>query len=101
VGPEGQTRIGRAVVDVPFGGLAGEVAVRYLAGAGVGVVRVGDARLASVARAVDPEAIVQIAGVSAPSPPLREAWRHDAARELARGAVWALEALRAAIEGEP
>ena len=53
VGATGQARIARAVVDVGLDGLAGLVAVGYLAGAGVGSVRVREGRQGEVARAVD------------------------------------------------
>ena len=100
VGARGQERICRACVEVPFAGFAGEVAARYLAGAGVGALRVGEASLAAAARAVDPAVNVEMAPTPAVPDPFDPGLRHDAARELARGARWALEVLRAAVESD-
>jgi molybdopterin/thiamine biosynthesis adenylyltransferase len=103
VGDAGQARIARACVDVPFEGLAGAVAVRYLAGAGVGALRVRSERLASEARALDPGVRVEVltadvdAGEAVDVAPLVGGLRDPAARELGRGAYSALRALRAAI----
>jgi hypothetical protein len=99
VGDSGQARIGRAQVDLGLEGFAGEVAARYLAGAGVGCVRVRDERTASAARAVDPSVRVEVA----PSIPAAQGEAidlHDpVACDLARGARAALRALRATLEG--
>jgi hypothetical protein len=100
VGSEGQARIARSVVAVPSDGFAAEVAVRYLAGAGVARVRVGNGALAEAALAVDPAVSVEIddrmpAEDAAIDLPLRD----PIARELAGGAFRALRALRAALDG--
>ena len=100
VGPEGQARIGRAWVDVPLDGFAADVAARYLAGAGVAGIRVRTDRLAEGARAIDASVRVVVERsleVTAPGP---EALQLDdaSARELARGALCALGALRSAAE---
>jgi hypothetical protein len=110
VGPAGQARIGRAVVSVPFGGWAADVAVRYLAGAGVAAVRVPDAQLAEGARALAPGLCVEVdpalAGADggpgrSDARPAASVLRDPAARELLRGALAALEAIRGALgEGD-
>lgn len=97
VGAEGQARIERASVDVPLDGFAADVAARYLAGAGVGRVHVRAAELAEGARAIDAGVRVDV------DPSLGLATEHvdldDAgARDLARGALCALRAIRAALE---
>lgn len=100
VGAEGQAKIERASVDVGLDGFAADVAARYLAGAGVGRVRVRAAELAEGARALDASVRVEVA------PSLEDAELDAlgldaaAARDLARGALCALRALRA-ILGEP
>jgi molybdopterin/thiamine biosynthesis adenylyltransferase len=60
VGAEGQARIARSVVLVPGEGFAADVAVRYLAGAGVARLRVGSGALAETALAVDPAVEVEV-----------------------------------------
>jgi hypothetical protein len=117
VGTVGQERISAAIVEVQSEGLAGEVAVRYLAGAGVGGLRVRDRALAAAAGSIDPAVRVAIddaaarvetdtgdasASTGACSDPTDEAFadlRDPAAREVARGAREALRALRAVLEG--
>jgi hypothetical protein len=100
VGARGQERIRQACVEVPFEGFAGEIAARYLAGAGVGALRVRDPSLAAAARDIDPAVNVEVA----PALAARGGWdpelQHHAARELARGARWALDVLRGAVEGD-
>jgi molybdopterin/thiamine biosynthesis adenylyltransferase len=117
VGSAGQARIDAATVEVRLDGLAAEIATRYLAGAGVGRLRVRDRALADVATSIDPGVRVEVGG----SRPLHDddAWagvgaptvaadaRDDAARDLrapeareaARGAREALRVLRSLIEG--
>ncbi len=99
IGPAGQARLARARIDVPLAGFAGDVAVRYLAGAGVGALRVAEASLVEAARAIDPAVTVDVdravAADDAPSDPIL---RHPVARDLARGAAWALGALRTALD---
>jgi hypothetical protein len=103
VGSVGQERIGHAAVGVRLEGLAGEVAVRYLAGAGVGRLRVRTPDLAATARAVDPNVEVEVE-VEVGGDPLDG--REDGtlsgiedpiASEVALGALIALRALRVAI----
>jgi molybdopterin/thiamine biosynthesis adenylyltransferase len=98
VGAEGQARIGRASVDVRLDGFAADVAARYLAGAGVGCVRVRAEDLAEGARAIDAGVRVEVdpsLGIEADTVDLED----PGARDLARGALHALRAIRAAIEG--
>jgi hypothetical protein len=113
VGAAGQARIVAATIDVPMDGLSGEVAARYLAGAGVGCVRVRSSAIAAAARSVDPAVRVEIAtdtsgegprddrrglgSSSSRDPPLD--LRDAVARDLALGARAALRALRAVLEG--
>ena len=104
VGEPGQLRIANARVDVPFDGLAGEVAARYLAGAGVGRLRVRDVRIAEAASAVDPAVAVDvIAGAHAQAFPAGVTastfLRDPAAQAVERGARFALDTLRAIIDG--
>ena len=98
VGASGQERIGRADAAVPLGGLAGEVAARYLAGAGVRRLRVNGDAAARAARAVDPSVRVEVdatlGDVSGASP---FGLRDRAADDVARGAHAALVALRRAL----
>ena len=99
VGAEGQARIGRAVVDVPGRGLAAVVAARYLAGAGVACVRVQDPAAGVAARAVDAGVRVEIVPtLTAPGVETPVELRDSTARELASGALLALQALRRALE---
>lgn len=98
VGADGQGRIGRAAVDVHGRGLAAEVAARYLAGAGVARLRVGDEAVGAAARGID-------AAVAIDVDPSLAVERGDAppelidptARALAAGALAALRAIREAL----
>ena len=98
VGPAGQARMARASVDVRLDGFAADVAARYLVGAGMGCVRVRAEELALGARALDEGARVEVdpsLGDAADSVDLDD----PSARELARGALGALAAIRAVLEG--
>jgi hypothetical protein len=105
VGAPGQQRIAAATVEVRSEGLAGEVATRYLAGAGVGALRVLSPALAAVARSVDPAVRVEVVGAAAGGAGGREEahedphFRDPVARDLARGAREALHALRKILGG--
>lgn len=102
VGPSGQAMIKRARIDVPLSGLAAEVAVRYLAGAGVGLLRVRDPRLVEIAKAIDPSTVVEVdACMEASDPPAAFRLVDPATREIARGAYFALAGLRAALGVDP
>lgn len=103
VGSEGQARIAAASVAVRASGLAAEMETRYLAGAGVGRIRVGDPALADVATSIDPAVRVEVDAdavnaVGGDASELREL-RDPCAREAARGAREALRALRGILEG--
>lgn len=101
VGASGQERIAAATVEVQSVDLAGEVATRYLAGAGVGCLRVRQRALAAVASSVDPSVRVAIDDARhAPSPVDEPAgFRDPSAGEVARGAREALRALRRILDG--
>jgi hypothetical protein len=107
VGLAGQARIHAARIDIPMGGLAGNVAARYLAGAGVGCLRVRSPAVAAAATAIEPGVRIEIEDAgderphNAPSPMSDEApfdLRDPVARDVARGARFALRALRAVLE---
>jgi len=97
VGFEGQARIAGAHVEVRADGLVGEVAVRYLAGAGVGRLRVANERLAQIAKGIDASIDVE-ANARVEAEP-RRGFRLDdeTAREVARGAEIALNALQSIL----
>jgi hypothetical protein len=97
VGTRGQARIAAAIVAVPLSSAEARVAVRYLAGAGVGVLRVNSALLVDEAHAVDPSVRVEIAatsgeGLHAFHDPFADL--DPAAGDIARGAAFALAELR-------
>jgi len=94
VGAEGQARIARASVDVGLDGFAAEVAARYLAGAGVGCVRVRTGEAARVARATDERVRVEVEPGLGDAQGGALALRDPAALELARGSLCALRAIR-------
>jgi hypothetical protein len=101
VGSAGQARLGGACVDVRLAGLAAQVAVRYLAGAGIGHLRVAEAGLAVAARAVDPQVTVDVDGGLSPLPTDGFDLRDPAARDVAAGAAAALRVVRAVLGGAP
>jgi hypothetical protein len=97
VGDAGELRLAAATAAVPLGGLAGRVAARYLAGAGVGTVHVIDAQAVASTRGAGTDAVVEIAELG-PSLPLRDLGLRDVrARELAAGALLALRQVRLAL----
>jgi hypothetical protein len=103
VGASGQARIASTRADVGLDGLAADVAARYLAGAGVGGVRVRTEAAAHGARALDADARVEVVD-GLPDSPEASAMldvRDPIARELARGALLALRVLRSALGGSP
>jgi hypothetical protein len=110
VGLSGQERIAASTIEVQTGGLAAEVATRYLAGAGVGRLLVRDGGLSAVATSIDPAIRVDVRAESASGAaraggeggagsdePLFDL-RDPAARDLALGAREALRALRALLD---
>jgi hypothetical protein len=101
VGEEGQARIAQASVDVGLDGFAADVAARYLAGAGVQCVRVRSEGLAHGARALDRGVRVEVEPGIENGPVEALDLEDPGALELARGALCALRALRAAVGGGP
>jgi hypothetical protein len=102
VGASGQERIAAATVEVQSVGLAGEVATRYLAGAGVGCLLVRQRALAAVAWSVDPSVRVAVDDARPAPSPVDEpsaGFRDPSAQEVAHGAREALRALRGILEG--
>jgi hypothetical protein len=97
VGAGGQERLAGARVEVRVDGLAAHVAVRYLAGAGVGQLQVRAASLAAAASAVDPGVRVAVE----PRLPVEPGEAFDlsdpAARAVAAGAMAALNAVKGAL----
>jgi hypothetical protein len=99
VGASGQARIARSRADVGLDGLAADVAARYLAGAGVACIRVRAEALAEGARAIDGAVRVEVTELAAaPEGDAATDVRDPVARELARGALLALRALRSALQ---
>jgi hypothetical protein len=97
VGSIGQAAIGRRRVDVCLEGLAADVAVRYLVGAGVGALRVRDAGLAARAAAIDGTVAVEVDPTLPAGGPVGYDLADPATREVARGARFALAELKAAL----
>jgi hypothetical protein len=101
VGAAGQASLAAAEVSVAGAGLAAEVEARYLAGAGIGAIRVASDGVAEAARALgDSEVRVTIAPelASAAAMKLADLGASDAAaRAVAEGAHRALVAIRTAL----
>jgi hypothetical protein len=99
VGASGQARLGRATAEVRLDGLAGDVAARYLAGAGLAGVRVRAEEVAAGARGLDASVRVEVDPSLAVANEAEPLDLDDAsARDLARGALAALRAIRAVLE---
>ena len=98
IGEVGQARLASGSATVDVGGAAGDIEVRYLAGAGVGRIVVADALTADAARAIDPVARVEIDPHTRPvrgdAPHATFGIRDPAARDVALGAWRALDTLR-------
>jgi hypothetical protein len=94
VGAAGQALLASARAEVRLGGIPGEIAARYLAGAGLGRIVVSDAAHASAARSVDPNVNVEVS--SGGNSRAADAFdlKDEAARELAAGARAALHVIR-------
>jgi hypothetical protein len=102
VGASGQERIRGADAAVALGGLAGEVAARYLAGAGVSRLRLKSDAAARAALAVDPGVRVEIDATLGDIPGASPFGLRDrAADDVARGAHAALLVLRRALGMTP
>jgi hypothetical protein len=100
VGEIGQARLHAARADVLAEGFVAEVAARYLAGAGVGRIRVVDPSAAVSAREANPDVRVDVvepreAEVAAPIDSLD--LRDPSTRQLATGALLALRAVRSTL----
>lgn len=98
IGPEGQALIASSTADVQLDRVSATVCARYLAGCGVGTLRVRDARLAAVAR----EARSSVTVVIVDDLPVRDAGSaldlHDeVARQVAGGAMEALTVIRSTL----
>ena len=101
VGKTGQARIAAAAVSVPLSSAEARVAVRYLAGAGVGLLRVSSALLVDEARAVDPSVRCQVAATCGEGLHTSNDLFADldpAAGDVARGAAFALAEIRRALD---
>ncbi len=95
VGEGGQKRLAAAHVVVSADDFVGEIATRYLAGAGCGDLRVRSPALAAAARAVDPDVQVVVdPSLAVDAETTLYPWRMRAASELATGAHLALKLLR-------
>ncbi len=68
VGHEGQRAIAEAKATIPGDDLASEVALRYLAGAGVGTLVVASERLEALGRAIDKRLMFHIDASLATAP---------------------------------
>jgi len=98
VGADGQGRIARAAVDVHGHGLAAHVAARYLAGAGVARLRVGDEAVAAAARGIDASVKLDVdASLAVDRADAPAEIADPTARALAAGALAALRAIREAL----
>jgi hypothetical protein len=102
VGREGQARLAATRAEVPLEGLAGDVAARYLAGAGVALVRVRSDATGAGARAIDASVGIEVSPLL-PAELSNEGaaigLRDPATQQLAGGALFALRALRVAFQG--
>jgi hypothetical protein len=101
VGENGQARLAKGDVSVRGAGLSASIEARYLAGAGVGLLRVKGEAQAIAARAIDASVRVVIEagdaadeGAKDRGSPLNDLPLDPDAREVALGAWRALDALR-------
>jgi hypothetical protein len=95
VGEGGQKRLAAARVVVPADDFVGEIATRYLAGAGCRELRVRGSALVAAALAVDPDVQVAIdPSIDVDAETTLYPWRTRATSELATGAHLALRLLR-------
>jgi hypothetical protein len=98
VGEVGQKRLAAAQITVAADGLAGEVAVRYLAGAGVGRLSVKTLALSSAAKSVDPAVHVSVdPSLAGLVPSALYPWRRSGPSDVAAGAQLALQLLRSIL----
>ena len=102
IGEDGQARLARAVVAVRGAGYAGELEASYLAGAGIGTIRVVDDAQARTVGAMDASVRVERGAPARTleSTPLDALEGMDAsALDVARGAWRALDTVRRVIAG--
>jgi hypothetical protein len=103
IGEAGQARLAHAAVSVRGAGAAGVLEARYLAGAGVGTVRVHDDAQARAVAAMDASVRVERVEPAAPARPLEPTpldaleGMDPSALDVARGAWRALDTLRRVI----
>jgi hypothetical protein len=97
VGSAGQARLASAHAEVRLGGFAGEIAARYLAGAGLGRIMVADAAHARYARDIDPNVHVEVGSTGTSRAVDAFDLRDEAARDLAAGARAALRVIRVVL----
>jgi hypothetical protein len=106
VGPAGQARIAASTAIVKLDGVGAVVCARYLAGSGIGKLRLCDPRLAWTIRAAFPEQWMEVAFSDdlretslPPAPPLD--FHDPIACEVAQGANEALRVIRSIIDLAP
>jgi hypothetical protein len=98
VGASGQNAIESASMDLPLVGFPGDVAARYLAGAGVGRLRVRDESLAAAALSVDSRIRVEVVpSLEVENDISAFDLRERRAIELAAGSLVALRGIRRAL----
>ncbi len=98
IGARGQAAIEASDVHLGHGGVAGAVAARYLAGAGVRRIHAHDAGAARAAASVDASAVVTLDSDRAAEPlPAAFLLEDPAARAVAEGAHDALVVLKAVL----
>jgi hypothetical protein len=95
VGERGQAKLAAAAVHVAPRGFAGVVAAKYLAGAGIGALRVRDEEARAAAVAVDPAVAVTAGEVAhAPVDLAPFGAKEEAASAFLEGAAFALRAIK-------
>ena len=103
VGTAGQALLARASAEVRLGGFAGEIAARYLAGAGFGRIVVSDVAHANAARHIEPNLNVEVGSGGTGRPAAAFDLKDEAARDLSAGARAALQVIRCmlGLDGDP
>ena len=88
---------GLVIVKATLVLFAGEIAARYLAGAGLGRIMVADAAHARCARDIDPNVLVEVSAAGSSRAVDAFDLRDEAARDLAAGARAALQVIRVVL----
>ena len=103
VGTAGQALLASASAEVRLSGFAGDIAARYLAGAGFGRIVVSDVAHANAARHIEPNLNVEVGSGGSSRPAAAFDLKDDAARDLSAGARAALQAIRCVLglDGDP